>query len=284
MTTNLGGATFTVGQGEQWAGVALPLVRKVFGSISSKEFVSVQPMNLPSGLVFFLDFQYGDANGKVAPTGPFGPGGGGFALNESSRNFINKYCGGVAPVTLYADGTAVVIRTENGGARSILKPNPSYQAALATIKMPFKGKPGGQGLAVHPDFAAKLAPAFAEITANGGGEYIESFAGSYYPRNVTGGSRLSHHSYGFAFDINTTRGGTFGYGVHWNLEKQTVGGRPWTDWERTFYEKVASTPDTVICIPTANPCAAAVVNVATLEVSALLVTDAVMVGKTLSIS
>ena len=48
------GATFTVGQGEQWAGIALPLVRKVFGQIAAKEFVSVQPMNLPSGLVFFF--------------------------------------------------------------------------------------------------------------------------------------------------------------------------------------------------------------------------------------
>jgi len=49
------------GQGENWAGIALPLVRKVFGTIVAKEFVSVQPMNMPSGLVFFLDFQYGDA-------------------------------------------------------------------------------------------------------------------------------------------------------------------------------------------------------------------------------
>jgi hypothetical protein len=47
------------GTGENWAGIALPLVRKVFGQIAAKEFVSVQPMNLPSGLVFFLDFQYG---------------------------------------------------------------------------------------------------------------------------------------------------------------------------------------------------------------------------------
>jgi len=52
--------TFTAGQGEQWAGVALPLVRKVFGQIAAQEFVSVQPMNLPSGLVFYLDFQYGN--------------------------------------------------------------------------------------------------------------------------------------------------------------------------------------------------------------------------------
>ena len=48
---------------EQWAGVALPLVRKVFAQISAKDFVSVQPMNLPSGLVFYLDFKYGSTDG-----------------------------------------------------------------------------------------------------------------------------------------------------------------------------------------------------------------------------
>ena len=53
------GGTFTAGQGEQWAGVALPLVRKVFAQIAAQDFVSVQPMNLPSGLAFFLDFKYG---------------------------------------------------------------------------------------------------------------------------------------------------------------------------------------------------------------------------------
>ena len=58
--------TFTAGVGEQWAGVALPLVRKVFGQIAAKEFVSVQPMNLPSGLVFYLDFQYGTAKTPFA--------------------------------------------------------------------------------------------------------------------------------------------------------------------------------------------------------------------------
>jgi len=62
--SNTGTATaaFTAqaGPGDQWAGIALPLVRKVFGQIAAKEFVSVQPMNLPSGLVFYLDFQYGN--------------------------------------------------------------------------------------------------------------------------------------------------------------------------------------------------------------------------------
>jgi len=43
---------------EQWSGVALPLVRRVFAEIAAKDFVSVQPMNLPSGLVFYMDFKY----------------------------------------------------------------------------------------------------------------------------------------------------------------------------------------------------------------------------------
>ena len=63
--------------GGQWAGVALPLVRKVFGQIAAKEFVSVQPMNLPSGLVFFLDFQYGsDKSPFSSGSSLYGNGGG----------------------------------------------------------------------------------------------------------------------------------------------------------------------------------------------------------------
>ena len=64
-TNTQGGAGFTAGSGENWAGVALPLVRKVFAQIVAQDFVSVQPMSLPSGLVFYLDFKYGDtANGR----------------------------------------------------------------------------------------------------------------------------------------------------------------------------------------------------------------------------
>ena len=51
--------TGTSNGSEEWAGVALPLVRRIFGSIAAKEFVSVQPMNLPSGLIFYMDFKYG---------------------------------------------------------------------------------------------------------------------------------------------------------------------------------------------------------------------------------
>ena len=56
------GASFSSGNSEAWAGVALPLVRRVFGEIVAKDLVSVQPMNLPAGLIFYLDFQYGTAD------------------------------------------------------------------------------------------------------------------------------------------------------------------------------------------------------------------------------
>jgi hypothetical protein len=63
---NEASATQTTAGLESWAGVALPLVRKVLGQIAAKNFVSVQPMNLPAGLVFFMDFQYNNARGDRA--------------------------------------------------------------------------------------------------------------------------------------------------------------------------------------------------------------------------
>ena len=54
-----GGQSSVIAGSEEWSGVALPLVRRIFGEIAAQDFVSVQPMNLPSGLVFYLDFKYG---------------------------------------------------------------------------------------------------------------------------------------------------------------------------------------------------------------------------------
>ncbi len=98
-------ATGTSAGNEEWSGVALPLVRRIFGEIASKEFVSVQPMNLPSGLIFYLDFKYGTAqagnpafNGKslfggtgndvgstdTATNGLYGEGRFGYSVNDGS--------------------------------------------------------------------------------------------------------------------------------------------------------------------------------------------------------
>lgn len=91
--------TGTASNSEEWSGVALPLVRRIFGELAAQEFVSVQPMNLPSGLIFYLDFKYstaqpgfdsgtdiygntsasGDATGGLYGAGRFG-----YSMNDST--------------------------------------------------------------------------------------------------------------------------------------------------------------------------------------------------------
>jgi len=43
--------------------IAFPIVRRVFGGLVANELVSIQPMSLPSGLLFYLDYTYGSAAG-----------------------------------------------------------------------------------------------------------------------------------------------------------------------------------------------------------------------------
>jgi len=59
-------STMAGGDVEGFAAVAFPLVRRVFGGLIAQELVSVQPMSLPSGLVFLMDFQRGTASGHNA--------------------------------------------------------------------------------------------------------------------------------------------------------------------------------------------------------------------------
>jgi hypothetical protein len=53
----------TMGGGDVggFTNIAFPIVRRVFGGLVANELVSIQPMSLPSGLLFYLDYTYGDA-------------------------------------------------------------------------------------------------------------------------------------------------------------------------------------------------------------------------------
>ena len=53
-------STMAAGDVEGFAAVAFPIVRRVFGGLLANDLVSVQPMSLPSGLIFFLDFTKGN--------------------------------------------------------------------------------------------------------------------------------------------------------------------------------------------------------------------------------
>ncbi len=94
--------TGTAASSEEWSGVALPLVRRIFGELAAQEFVSVQPMNLPSGLIFYLDFKYGtaqtanhtensDVHGNTSGSGDaagglYGAGKFGYSINDQTSD------------------------------------------------------------------------------------------------------------------------------------------------------------------------------------------------------
>jgi hypothetical protein len=55
--------TMQAGDVEGFASVAFPIVRRVFGGLLAQDLVSVQPMSLPSGLIFFMDFVHSGDSG-----------------------------------------------------------------------------------------------------------------------------------------------------------------------------------------------------------------------------
>jgi len=64
-------SSLAAGDVEGFAAVAFPIVRRVFAGLIANDLVSVQPMSLPSGLIFFLDFVYspdaGNGAGSASP-------------------------------------------------------------------------------------------------------------------------------------------------------------------------------------------------------------------------
>jgi len=59
-------SSMSAGDVEGFASVAFPIVRRVFGGLIANDLVSVQPMSLPSGLIFFLDFVHSDSIAGLA--------------------------------------------------------------------------------------------------------------------------------------------------------------------------------------------------------------------------
>jgi hypothetical protein len=64
-----GGNVASSGQIQGFSNIAFPIVRRVFGGLVANELVSIQPMSLPSGLIFYLDYAYGSNVGGNAGVG-----------------------------------------------------------------------------------------------------------------------------------------------------------------------------------------------------------------------
>lgn len=61
-----GGNIASSGQIQGFSNIAFPIVRRVFGGLVANELVSIQPMSLPSGLIFYLDYTYGSSVGQIS--------------------------------------------------------------------------------------------------------------------------------------------------------------------------------------------------------------------------
>ena len=142
---------------EGFASVAFPIVRRVFGGLIANDLVSVQPMSLPSGLIFFLDFKYDDSverAGAIAEESVYGQGAlgsqitGGVSITgvNAEKGFYglsNGYSSPSGSVTVtavhvphthsFGDGTTLImsgalslaqLTGSNAGARTVLKNDP----------------------------------------------------------------------------------------------------------------------------------------------------------------
>ena len=175
-TSNTGGGanagSFTPGTGAQWAGVALPLVRKVFGQIAAKEFVSVQPMNLPSGLVFYLDFQYGTTKGA------FTAGNSMYGTTDPAGTFGNTNTGGLYGAGRFAYSTNLTASAAAANAANVITASWSssnYDGALSSSLTPTAGALGTNAYRVvsialntlDPNYDAEAVRSFRLTTAAG---------------------------------------------------------------------------------------------------------------------
>ena len=179
--------TGTGGSKEEWSGVALPLVRRIFGEISAQEFVSVQPMNLPSGLIFYLDFKYGSANqanhaqntdvfgvtsGSGDPNqGLYGAGKSGYSINDKAT-----------AIQISGSALASGVFTVSHPTWKELEFEPSLSASLSagnlsklTVDSDAFTRPDTEGVKaweVSGSFIDAIFPQYTSIAANGDVSFI----------------------------------------------------------------------------------------------------------------
>ena len=130
-------SSMAAGDVEGFAAVAFPIVRRVFGGLIANDLVSVQPMSLPSGLIFFMDFTLTNTrNGLTKGDSVYGGGvvgkeiatTGADDLTEDGGGFYNLQSGYASP-TGSADATAAaasatVLNTTtviSGASEAVLK-------------------------------------------------------------------------------------------------------------------------------------------------------------------
>ena len=144
-------STMAAADVEGFASVAFPIVRRVFGGLIANDLVSVQPMSLPSGLIFFMDFTV--TNNRS-----------GLTAGES------VYGGGKVGSELVADGATDL--TENGGGFYNLQSgysSPTGSAnglvAAVTVTASLSALTDAEKAAIHYDADVLAATGSSQLAA-----------------------------------------------------------------------------------------------------------------------
>ncbi|MBK65307.1 MAG: hypothetical protein CMB47_07300 [Euryarchaeota archaeon] len=182
---------------EQWSGVALPLVRRIFAELSAQEFVSVQPMNLPSGLIFYLDFKYGstqnsgllhakdsDLYGNTSSSGDpsgglYGAGKWGYSVNDTKTSGVTFATGSVSVADIRGDANL----SASQAAGSLVKVLLSGSAALTNPDLE-----GVKSFAISGSGTAELTAFYPAFTSYDDSVDVISFivdpAGAIVPGTI----------------------------------------------------------------------------------------------------
>lgn len=193
-SVGLGGGNVTSPSGDLrgFSNIAFPIVRRVFGGLVANELVSVQPMSLPSGLLFYLDYTYGsdvgDADsptykagesiynsptGKAVRGGSLGVGG---QYDLVGSGFSRVHSGSV--VTLLASGafggTTTFANTRvlhaTGADGKLLGFDPQIADAI-------EGNSGGPGAAVGDGvYSAVIVPFTSPLFGTADATMVKDFA------------------------------------------------------------------------------------------------------------
>lgn len=125
-----GGNVVGSGQIQGFSNIAFPIVRRVFGGLVANELVSIQPMSLPSGLIFYLDYTYGSNVGRV-------PGDTGSTYTRGDSLYNNPRGKGVQSGSLATGGMYDLVNT---GYSRVTGSMTSLNLAAGTV---YSGSYGG---------------------------------------------------------------------------------------------------------------------------------------------
>lgn len=117
------------GQVVGFTNVAFPIVRRVFAGLIANEIVSVQPMSLPTGLLFYLDYTYGSNVGGSAGIG-LDPAAAASTYTKGQSVYNNPAGAGVRSGSLATGGQYDLVGT---GFSKVHKTATNLSSSLADI-------------------------------------------------------------------------------------------------------------------------------------------------------